>query len=401
MSTSPAFLRRVVLKNFKNIASCSVPLGPVNFIVGANGSGKSNFLDALAFSAESLTQSVDFALRKRGGIGAVRRRSFGHPASIGVRLDWELAGGVTGVYAFMLGSQLDGSVEVLRETCAVSSASPTEEPARFEVRSGKLAGAPCADLPELSRSELLLSAAPVGSPFRVVRDALGAMLVYRLNVAAMREWQNPSPGAVLMPGGENLASVLRVLSAAGGGRLEKVNQRIARLAAGVVGVRSAPQGMRETVEIQQAFGGGEHLAWFEIGHAAHGAVQMLGTLVAVSAGATEAGEGPKVLAIDDPDAGLHASAAASIRHELLEASSQRQVIATSRDAALLDDSRMPTDSLIASVCDDGMVTIFRADEEGRNIIRRELARSGSSSPPGDGQAAVATSGSQPDLFDGF
>lgn len=69
------FLRRVLLKHYKSIANCSVQLGPLNFLVGPNGAGKSNFLDALRFVTESLNTSLDHALRERGGIREVRRRS--------------------------------------------------------------------------------------------------------------------------------------------------------------------------------------------------------------------------------------------------------------------------------------------------------------------------------------
>ncbi|MDD9989650.1 MAG: AAA family ATPase [Spirochaetaceae bacterium] len=47
------------------------------FLVGPNGSGKGNFLDALRFIADSLRFSIDHALRDRGGINDVRRRSGG------------------------------------------------------------------------------------------------------------------------------------------------------------------------------------------------------------------------------------------------------------------------------------------------------------------------------------
>ena len=62
----PVFVTRVVLKNYKSIAACSVRLRPLLFLVGQNGSGKSNFLDALRFVCESLNSSLDDALRERG-----------------------------------------------------------------------------------------------------------------------------------------------------------------------------------------------------------------------------------------------------------------------------------------------------------------------------------------------
>src|SRR5215210_4107750 len=95
------FLTRVVLENYKSIARCDVPLGSLTFLVGANGSGKSNFLDALRFVADALRSSLDHALRDRGGIKQVRRRSGGTtttrgrsggpPPHLGLRVEFRLS----------------------------------------------------------------------------------------------------------------------------------------------------------------------------------------------------------------------------------------------------------------------------------------------------------------------
>src|SRR5215468_1085690 len=97
---NPAFVTRVRLKNYKSIALCDVALGPLVFLVGANGAGKSNFLDALRFVADALRTSLDHALRDRGGINEVRRRSGGHPTHFGARLEFNLRSGQQGHYAF-------------------------------------------------------------------------------------------------------------------------------------------------------------------------------------------------------------------------------------------------------------------------------------------------------------
>lgn len=55
---APPFIRRVQIENFRSIASCDVALGPLMFIVGRNGSGKSNFLDALRLVSEILRDGL-------------------------------------------------------------------------------------------------------------------------------------------------------------------------------------------------------------------------------------------------------------------------------------------------------------------------------------------------------
>jgi len=97
--TDPTFLTRVRIKNYRSIGSCDLTLRPLTFLVGPNGSGKSNFLDALRFAADSLRDSLDHAIRERGGIGEVRRRSTGHPNNFGMRLDNTFEG-ANGHYSF-------------------------------------------------------------------------------------------------------------------------------------------------------------------------------------------------------------------------------------------------------------------------------------------------------------
>ena len=52
--TKPPFLRRVHIEGYKSIAYCDVSLQPLTILVGRNSSGKSNFLNALAFLRDAL-----------------------------------------------------------------------------------------------------------------------------------------------------------------------------------------------------------------------------------------------------------------------------------------------------------------------------------------------------------
>ena len=101
---SPIFLHRIVLRNYKSIGNCDVRLGALTYLVGANGSGKSNFLDALHLVRDALSGSLDNALNERGGLTEVRRRSSGHPTNFGIRLEFTLPDGVPGYYVFNVGA---------------------------------------------------------------------------------------------------------------------------------------------------------------------------------------------------------------------------------------------------------------------------------------------------------
>ncbi|MCD6335128.1 MAG: AAA family ATPase, partial [Candidatus Latescibacteria bacterium] len=87
-------IRWVEIRNYKSLAQVHVALEPLTILVGPNGAGKSNFIEALAFVKDCLAGSIEMAFINLGGIGAVRRRSGGHPTNIGIRLILDLGDGI-------------------------------------------------------------------------------------------------------------------------------------------------------------------------------------------------------------------------------------------------------------------------------------------------------------------
>jgi predicted ATPase len=105
---SSVFIERVRAKNFKSIARCDVQLGALTYLVGPNGTGKSNFLDILHFVKDALEGSLENALQTRGGLSEVRRRSGGHPTNFGVDLSFVLPDKRRGRYSFEIAAKTSG-----------------------------------------------------------------------------------------------------------------------------------------------------------------------------------------------------------------------------------------------------------------------------------------------------
>ena len=181
------FITRVSLKNYRSIAACDVRLGPLTFLVGPNGAGKSNFLDALRFVTDSLRTSLEHALRERGGINDVRRRSGGHPTHFGLRLMFSLRTGEVGHYAFRIGAQPQGGFELQEEECKINSADALGPSHHFRVRSGKVEES-SEPGPVASIDRLYLVSASGLPTFRPIYDALSRMGFYSL-----QSGQDPRP----------------------------------------------------------------------------------------------------------------------------------------------------------------------------------------------------------------
>ena len=365
------FLTRVVLRNYKSIAACDVRLGPLAYLVGANGSGKSNFLDALHLVRDALTGSLDNALNERGGLSEVRRRSSGHPTHFGIRLEFRLPSGQSGYYAFKVGG-LQGRGEVLEEACVLGGLGRGPY---FQLDRGKLKASSEETFPAVTSDRLALVSASGLSAFRPVFDAFTAMGFYNLNPKLIRELQKPQDGRLLKPAGENIASVI--------GHLERIDppismQIIAEYLQTVVpmvhGVARKPIGPMETLEFRQDMAGAKYPWHFLAQNMSDGTLRALGVLTALFQG--NADYSPSLIGIEEPETALHPAASSVLREALQRASEKTQVIVTSHSPDLLDDSSLNSNSLLAVVSNAGETRIAPLDEASRYTLRDQLFSSG-------------------------
>ncbi|MDX2077601.1 MAG: AAA family ATPase [bacterium] len=70
-------IKRITIKNYRSIADLTVELPDLTVLVGENGSGKSNFVDALRFLSDAIV-NLSFAIEKSGGIANIKYQSHGH-----------------------------------------------------------------------------------------------------------------------------------------------------------------------------------------------------------------------------------------------------------------------------------------------------------------------------------
>ena len=131
----PPFVRRVVLRDYKSIRECDVTLGPLTLLVGLNGSGKSNFLDALRFVSDALRTNLRNAVEQRGEVGQIIRRGKDECKGFSIELTVALSGDRTGEFSVTVVED-QGLPIIWEESCFVVS--PTTGKLGYVVQNGQV-----------------------------------------------------------------------------------------------------------------------------------------------------------------------------------------------------------------------------------------------------------------------
>ena len=372
-----AFLRRVKLRNYKSIAACDVALGPLCLLVGPNGAGKSNFLDALRLVADSLNHPLDHALRHRGGIDDVRRRSTGHPHNFAIELDFAIQGGPRGRFTFEVAAKGKGGFEIKRERLQAQSAHPLQAwDLSYDVRRGSIVECSVDHPPRASRDRLYLVNLSGTPGFRAIYDSLTSMGFYNMDPVQIRSIQAPDPGATLARDGRNIASVVWRLSQEDAQSMQLVRDYLRRVVNGIHGVERVQVANKETLEFRQEVRGAAHPWKFYANSMSDGTLRALGVLVALyQRGAGDEQRVPLV-GLEEPESALHPAAAGVLLEALQGASLHTQVLATTHSPQLLDDDRLQDRELLAVRASQGVTSIGPIAAAGRKAMRQDLFTAG-------------------------
>lgn len=381
-------VRQVQIRNYKSIGQADVALGGLTIFVGANGAGKSNFLDALAFVSESLTDSVELAFKNRGGLAAVRRRSGGHPTHIGIRVVMDLGPDVVADYSFEIAAEKGESFSIARERCHVSTF--MGESHAFEVERGVFKAEISGIRPVVAPDRLALFAASATPEFRPVYEFLTGMRFYSIVPSELRKLQPPDAGETLRADGSNAAAVLRRIKLESPERYERISSLLAAAVSGIQSADHKSVGQWETVEFRQDVGQ-RHPWTFDALNVSDGTLRLLGLLVAVYQPSRAT-----VLGIEEPEATVHPAVAEQILEVLMDAARFRQVMVTTHSPDLLDFRELSDDQLRVVTNPQNSTVIATVAEMSRRAIREHLYTTGelmrAGELEGDAETAVELAG---------
>ena len=403
-STTP-FLHRVRLRNYKSIARCDIELGRFTVLVGRNGAGKSNFLDALRFVAESLQHSLAQAVRTRGGLDSLRYAGSGPDGVVSIELIFSLpddrypvpfheAGERWVYYGFEIGAGYRSAPVVNWEQLLVSNAGATVPVTRgaqhdarglleslseldqfYRVENGSLHAFSDENEPPVLTDRLYLVHVSGWRQFRTVYDALEAMGFYNLDPQAIGQLQSPDAGELLYGDGGNLASVVARLSEEAPDTRELIRQYLEAIVPGLTDFHHVQLGNRETLQFQQRIAGSDESATLLAENMSDGTLRTLAILVAIHQTAA-GGHGATLVGIEEPETALHPAASGALLEALRSASRHEQIVLTSHSPDLLDGIDIDTDTLLVVENRGGRSCIATIDQASRQTMKEHLYSAG-------------------------
>lgn len=340
---------------------------PLTILVGRNGSGKSNFLDALRFLVHSMHTPLDQALDARQGIGSVLHKLPGgrRALSFSIEVGFQLDEARSGTYKLTIAEESTGGARIERESCEIGlhnfHSTPTEL-THSEASTPAFTG----DRPAL----VAFGSMPAFAP---VFNLISGITMYSPNPEKMRRQAAPGTGKILSRDASNAADVVA--------RLEKdAPQVLARLRDYLASFN--PE--FSDLTITEA-GGNRWLSFIPASNPTHwrlnstdvsdGTLRATAILLAIfQNGATR--PAVTLVGLEEPESNLHPAAAGILLDALVDASQSVSIIASTHSADLLDRLDFPNSSLLVVALQDGKTQIGPIDDANKSIIVDRLYTAG-------------------------
>ncbi len=302
-------VQSITIEGFRSIRSIKdLPLRPINVLIGANGSGKSNFLEAFVFLAEAHSRKVDSYVAYNGGADKLLYFGSKRTQKLSISLKSPNGGDTFATYTPTVKDTLVGTVS------AVWLAGGTSTLNRYRFN----------DTGDQSR-------------LRMTNDLHNNRSLSRL--------------------GGNLAAFLFMLSQIHRESYELIRKTVQRAAPFFEDFQLEPLKLNpDTIRLEWRHVGTDD--YFDVSSFSDGTLRFI-ALATVFLQPIEFR--PSVILIDEPELGLHPYAVGLLASLIKQASKETQVIVATQSSLLLDYFD-PEDILVADRV-DGSTTIQRLQPE--------------------------------------
>lgn len=351
-----ATVEELRLMNFRAFENARLQLSDLTFLVGRNGAGKTSILDAVELLREAVTDNLENALDRRGGLSKVRRHSweqeekpsFGVVVVFGLRLP----GGrqTRATYGFELVGSLGSTAYEVRERLRLHP----EGSFFFERHDDQFTASQITGLAPPPGNLVLPLIARSDSLWEAVYDAVRSMRVYDLSPSAMEASSKIGHGSNLEKTGANAGDALKAIEGSKDHRW--VERHLAALIPGLSGVRTEVlMGRRMPIftVLQQ---GVSHD--YDASQVSQGTLRSLGILLALRQQPT-----PALVLVDEIENSVHPSAL-GVLLDAAEATKDRvRIVFTTHSPEVLDHPAVSGDRVRVVDWRDGASAVYHLNAE--------------------------------------
>ena len=366
-------ITKIIIKRFRSFPTATLAFDNPLFVVGRNGSGKSNLSDVFSFASEAMSSPLQAVFDRRGGISAVRNRSSGqqsYPPNLGLAFEFGPINGIEGGrFAFEVKALPNYGYRIVHEQCLVRKKDGNRW---WFDRTDKWKSNVEGLTPALEPSALALPLVGGDERFAPVFKVLGAMRVYSIEPSKLREMQDPDSGVSLRPDGSNAASVLQELLRGEGASATKteINRILESIVPATKTVSPKKHGNKLSMSFSQEWGERKKLT-FDAFNMSDGTLRSLGLIMAVFQKPS-----PSILVIEEPEATIHPGALGAVLDLIRKAAKTMQVVVTTHSPELLDAKWITDANLRIVSWQEGASHLLPPSEATREAMRQHLMGAG-------------------------
>ena len=334
----------ITIDGFKSIAHVKHKLQPINLLIGANGSGKSNFLEALSMLRAAILEFSHFSDNVHRAGGAERLLHFGSKVTKEIRFEVSFSDQMlnfTVVMRYDIGDRLFPSVSI------AESELPSKFVDYFEARPGSV--------PNLV----------------FLRERTSSWRLYHFHdtgsTSPMSKAGKVNDNRFLRPDGSNLAAFLYLLNKKHAISYDLIRRTVQSVAPFLDDFMLEPLALnKESIRLEWRHRGSE--AYFDASSLSDGTLRFI-ALATLLLQPTELR--PSVILLDEPELGLHPSAITLLASLLKQASVETQIVLATQSPILLDHFQ-PEDVLVADRV-RGATELRRLDEASLKVWLEEYS----------------------------
>jgi predicted ATPase len=310
------YVRSLRIQNVKSIIDATVEfeVSGLTVLVGKNGSGKSSVIEAIGLPGMAYRDGLSDAIGQRWGMTSLLPAGSDQPMTLtyGFTIDDE-----PGEYAISIAGD-GGSPSIRAESLSWSLPPKTSDRTKRE---------------RLTRDSMLLREPEEG--FQKIADLMAGILSHWGNISVLLTPRTPDSTLPLSPCSSNWASIAERVLGDDTSRNTLLDV-VERLSGDILDLRVKTVGNLQVAEVfQERHGGKDDFeglqgSWLGLNQVSEGTLRVLDLIVALHQPFPI-----HLLALEEPEAGVHASLAALIVESLREMSARYQIVFTTHSPAIL------------------------------------------------------------------